>query len=568
MGNDIIDKHELQRLRDIEKVLNEASIVAFTDKQGRITHANDKFCEISKYNREELIGSYQSLVNSGHHSREFFKDLWRTIGTGNIWHGEIKNKAKDGTFYWVDTTILPFIGENGKPYQYASVRHDITKIKEQKEIIKQMAYYDHLTFLPNRHWLDKWLQEQTDDIIQHLAVLFLDLDLFKSINDSFGHYTGDLILKEVATRLEKCIGPNDFIIRQGGDEFIIFLTNTKSDKDAILSVVQDIQQQFLLPFFVQNKQTFINVSIGVSMNVNKIIDNNYLKVMEETISEADTAMYHAKKIYGNTYLFNTEDQNVEIGRYYEIIAELKDALSNNEFFIVYQPIMSVKEQRIVGVEALLRWNNPQLGLIPPDEFIPHLEELGLINYVGTWILQSVCKQMKQWIDEGILVGRAAVNVSPLQFNDDHFVQDVQHILETTGLEPKYLELEITESIIMDIEKSEKTLQKLKDLGVTISIDDFGTGYSSLSYLRQLPIHTLKIDKSFIDSLDQDGQVIVNTIITMGTNLNYKILAEGIETNEQLHYLSKQDCEEGQGYYWSKPVDPEAIKQFYLKQHNN
>lgn len=546
-------------------VLNEASIVAFTNKQGLITHVNDKFCELSKYSKEELIGSYQSIVNSGHHSKEFFKDMWRTIGTGNIWHGEIKNQAKDGTYYWVDTIIVPFIGEDGKPYQYASIRHDITKIKKQEKMIKQMAYYDHLTLLPNRNWLNGWLKRQTNESLQNLTVLFLDLDFFKSINDTFGHHTGDLILKKVANRLRHCLDSSDFIIRQGGDEFIVFLTSTGNDKDKVLEIVEHIKQQFARPFLINYKQTFINVSIGISMNPKKFIDDNYLDVIEEAITQADTAMYYAKKQYGNTHCFNTDNQNIVIGRYYEIVAELKEALSNEEFFIVYQPIMNVNSNKMVGVEALLRWDNPNLGSIPPDEFIPLLEELGLIYYVGNWVLQSVSEQMKYWVDHSIFLGRAAVNVSPLQFNNENFVKDIKKILKTTELEPKHLELEITESTIMDIEKSERILTELRDLDVTISIDDFGTGYSSLSYLKRLPITTLKIDKSFIDDLDSDGKVIVNTIITMGKNLNYKVLAEGIETVEQLHYLAEQQCLEGQGYYWSKPVEAKVIEELYLKQ---
>lgn len=564
--SDNIDLHkELKRLRNIELVLNESSIVAFTNQRGIIQHANDKFCELSQYSKKELIGSPHSIINSGHHSKAFFKEMWRTIGTGNIWRGEIKNRRKDGTFYWVDTVIVPFLDERGKPYQYVAIRHDITQLKEQEAVIKKMAYYDHLTFLPNRNWVNEWAKRQTPETIKSLTVLFLDLDLFKSINDKFGHYSGDNVLKDVAKRLEDCLDPKDFIVRQGGDEFIIFLTSTKNDKEKVLSIVEDIKKQFTIPFYVNNEQLFITVSIGISKSPKESKGSTSLDIIEDAIIHADTAMYYAKKRYGNTHSFNTDEQNNHIDRYYDLVAELQDALGNNEFFLVYQPLIDLAKDKIVGVEALLRWKNEKLGFVSPVEFIPLLEELGLIYYVGNWVLQSVCKQMKAWQDKGVHLERVAINVSPIQFNELHFVTDVKKTLEETNLKPQFLELEITEGTIMDINKSESTLSNLKDIGVGISIDDFGTGYSSLSYLKRLPINTLKIDKSFIDDLDSDGKLIVNTIITMGTNLNYKVLAEGIETADQLRYLKSQNCLEGQGYFFSKPVSSEEIEQYYFAQ---
>ena len=565
LSDNNIELHkELKRLRNIELVLNESSIVVFTNQRGIIQHANDKFCELSQYSKEELIGSSHNIINSGYHSRDFFKEMWRTIGTGNIWRGEIKNKRKDGTYYWVNTIIVPFLDERGKPYQYVAIRHDITKLKEQEEVIKKMAYYDYLTFLPNRNWVNEWAKGQTRETLNNLTVLFLDLDSFKSINDKLGHYAGDNVLKDVAKRLKGCLDPEDFIVRQGGDEFIIFLTSVKNNKEAIVSTVERIKKQFTMPFYINNEQLFITVSIGISKSPEEAKCSTSLEVIEKAIVHADTAMYYAKKRYGNTHSFNTDEQNNQIDRYYNLVSELQNALSNNEFFIVYQPLIDLAKGKIIGVEALLRWKNEKLGFVSPMEFIPLLEELGLIYYVGNWVLQSVCKQMKEWQNKGILLERAAINVSPIQFNELNFVTDVKKTLEETRLEPQFLELEITEGTIMDINKSETTLSNLKDIGVGISIDDFGTGYSSLSYLKRLPINTLKIDKSFIDDLDSDGKLIVNTIITMGTNLNYKVLAEGIETADQLRYLKSQNCLEGQGYFFSKPVSPEEIEQYYYE----
>src|SRR5690625_4015227 len=554
-------RETLQKLRDLELALNESSIVAITDQRGTIQFANEKFCKMSKYSLKELIGSKQSIVNSGYHSRGFFKEMWRTIGTGHVWKGEIRNQAKDGTFYWVDTTIVPFLKENGKPYKYISIRHDITKRKEQEETIKHMAFYDPLTTLPNRNALSEWINNGSVKAGDSITVLFLDIDRFKAINDNFGHRTGDIVLKEVAKRLQNCLRSSDFIVRQGGDEFIIFLKYV-SNQQEIMTIVNKIKEQFALPFFVNGKKIATTTSIGISTNLIQENEHDYIEFVEVTIRQADTAMYHAKRNGGNSHCFNTHDQNNEMERYYKLDQEIKYALGQNEFSVVYHPLVRLKDNEVTGVEALLRWKNPNLGSVSPTEFIPILEELGLIIPVGKWVLKEVCKQMKSWHDKGIRIKRASVNVSPIQFRNHNFVQDLKEILQDTGLEAKYLEVEITEGTILNIKHPEKTLLELRDLGVSISIDDFGTGYSSLSYLKRLPVNTIKIDKSFIDDLDFNGEVIVDTIISMGKNLKYNIVAEGIESEAQANYLKNQNCQEGQGYYWSRPIEPEKITELY------
>ena len=564
MNHELELKKALRNYKDIELALNESSIVAITDSKGVIQFANDKFCKMSKYSKEELIGSKQSIVNSGYHSREFFKEMWRTIGTGNVWKGEIKNRAKDGTYYWVDTTIVPFLNEKGKPYKYIAIRHDITKRKEYEEMIKKMAFYDPLTLLPNRNALNEWIKENPFEIGDSITVIFMDLDRFKAINDNFGHRTGDLVLKEVAKRLQDCFRKTDLIVRQGGDEYIVFLKNV-SDQEDIMTVVNKIKNQFSIPFFINGKKITTTTSIGISMNKLEKEDQDILKFVEVTIRQADTAMYHAKRNGGNSHCFNTSDQNTEMERYYQLEQQIKYALGRDEFHIVYHPLVDLQKNRITGVEALLRWNNPELGAVSPAEFIPLLEEFGYIIQVGKWVLKKVCQQMKTWQDEGINIDRVSVNVSPVQFRNHNFVQTVKEILQETGLDAQHLEIEITEGTILNIQNPGETLQQLRDLGVSISIDDFGTGYSSLSYLKQLPVNTIKIDKSFIDDLDINGEVIVDTIISMGKNLQYKVIAEGIEHEEQVLYLKQQNCHEGQGYYWSKPVEPNKIKELVMEQ---
>ncbi|MFD1446433.1 putative bifunctional diguanylate cyclase/phosphodiesterase [Oceanobacillus profundus] len=550
-----------QKLKDIKFALDASSIVVITDNNGIVTYANEKFCEISQYSEAELIGSNHNIINSGFHPSSFFKDLWETIQDGNVWRGEIKNKAKDGTYYWVDTTIVPFLTPDGEVYQYISVRHDITTRKEHEAYIERMAYTDPVTKLPNRNHFRKWVENQPIQPQEVVAVLYLDLDRFKAINDNFGHDTGDAMLKTVANRLKECLTESDFISRQGGDEFIIILKNNLSEH-AIQALATTILKQIRLPYQIDDKQMSTSASIGISRQAYVSKEWPSITFIESIMKQADTAMYHAKRNGGNQYCFNTEDQNILLERNYQIDLELKEALGRNEFTVVYQPIVNLKNNKIVGLEALLRWHNKKLGFVAPNEFIPILEENGMIVPVGKWILATVCSRMKVWQEQGILLQRICVNVSPMQFKDKKFIHDLQEILNESLLDASYLEIEITEGTILDIETSSRTINKLKELGVNVSIDDFGTGYSSLSYLKRLPIDTLKIDKSFIDDLDRDGEIIANTIISMGKNLNFRVIAEGIESEDQLNYLKKQKCHEGQGYYFSKPIGDGEITELF------
>jgi diguanylate cyclase (GGDEF)-like protein len=454
--------------------------------------------------------------------------------------------------------------------------HDITIQKRAEEQIAQMAYFDVLTNLPNRYLFKDRLNQAilyAEKYKKLLAIIYLDLDEFKRVNDTFGHNFGDKILQAVSDRLEKSIrkidtlsriegdGLETTVARLGGDEFTILLRELKENKDAS-RVAQRIVDLFSQPFHIENRLIFITTSIGIALYPNDGQD------VDTLLKNADTAMYHAKEKGRNHFQFFSEHMNIEVLERFSMENSLRNAADKKDFQLYYQPQFDSSTGRIIGVEALIRWMHPEKGMLLPDTFIPISEDSGLIMPIGSWVLRTACEQNKAWQIEGFPPIYVTVNISGIQFRQKNFLESVAQTLLDTGLEPQYLELELTESILMEpTETTFNTLNELKATGVRIAIDDFGKGYSSLGYLKRLPIDTLKIDRSFVHDIisNPDDRAIVRAIISLARSLNLKVIAEGVETHEQLSYLQEQGTDGIQGFLLSEPITPNSFTQLLKKE---
>ena len=465
------------------------------------------------------------------------------------------HRRKDGSTYPVEVRV--HYSKSEHPPVFVAIVQDITERKRAEERLSHLAYYDALTNLPNRQLLNErlsWAMTEADSRDRLVAVMFLDLDRFKTINDTLGHDVGDRLLRDVAERLKTCVRPGDTVSRLGGDEFTIVLANV-AHVDDVARVTQKILNQFVQPFRIGGRDLFASPSIGITLY--PFDDNNN----EGLLKNADTAMYHAKALGRNNFQFYTAELNARAARQLELETGMHHALERDEFILHYQPLVNMQTGRIVGMEALLRWQHPEYGLISPLEFIPLAEETGLIVPIGEWVLRSACAQIKAWHATGFPAMHVAVNLSSKQLLQKNFAQIVKRVLKETGLDPSYLDLELTESLLMqDMESAMRILQELKAMGVMFSLDDFGTGYSSLSYLKHFPIDFLKIDRSFVRDVLQDryGAGIVRAIIAMAHTLEIKVIAEGVESSEQLVFLREQDCDITQGYYCSEPLAVETF----------
>ena len=554
-------QHANKRLNLFARVFeNSHEGVPITDAERKIVAINPAFTQVTGYTQEDVIGQNPKLMSSGRQTPEFYRAMWDSIdGTGQ-WQGEIWDRRKNGEIYPQWLSIGTLRDEGGKVVNYISIFNDITERKESERHIQFMAHYDALTKLPNRALFGDRLAQALATARRSgkkAALLFLDLDRFKSINDSLGHQPGDLLLQSVAARLKSCVREMDTVCRQGGDEFIVLLSEIDKMEDAAhiaLKIVEAMSKEH----FVGGSNLIITCSIGISIYPDDAVDGSLL------IKNADAAMYHAKESGRNNFQFFTPDMNAEASERLALESDLRRAVQHEEFLLHYQPQIDNRSGKIIGMEALIRWRHPDKGMVSPARFIPIAEYCGLINAMGEWVLKTACIQNRKWQDEGLLNVPVAVNISALQFHQKNFKETVARILRESGLAPGYLELEITEGVtVREIEATVRLLNELKQMGVLISIDDFGTGYSSLSYLKRFPIDKLKIDQSFVRdiSTDADDAAIVQTIISMGHGLRLKVIAEGVETAEQLAFLKQWQCDEIQGYYFSKPLAADEFAEY-------
>ncbi|MCT8137659.1 EAL domain-containing protein [Anaerobacillus sp. CMMVII] len=689
---DITDrKKSEQDIRDIKYALDQSAIVSVTDANGKISYVNDKFCEKYQYPREEMLGQDHRIINSRYHSSQFFQELWGSVAKGEIWRGEIRNKAKDGTISWMDATIIPFLNEKGVPYQYIAIRSDITERKKIEEemiykqeqirlgeerlyslvqhsndlitivdqngiityqspsveklgykiedllgkyvfdlihqedkpfvkndflsaltnvegqtafecrikhcngswrhcsgtytnflnepsingivinyrditetkdalqTIEKMSYHDFLTGLPNKKFFEMKFNEALEEARVHntqLALIHLDVDRFNSINETLGNEIGDQLLCEIANRLKFTTEKNGLLSRNVGDEFFIIVPQI-SDFQVISTLANSIIVSFDSPFLINTHEIYLTTSIGIS--IYPFTGDTVVGLSKN----AAIALQEAKKRGKNNFQFYSSTMNLHSYKTFTLQNDLRRALSSQQFMLEYQPQVDVKTEKIIGAEALIRWNHPQWGKVPPHEFIAIAEETGLIVPIGEWVLETACFQNKKWQELGLPPITVSVNISPQQFMQENLFEKIKAILEKSKLDPKYLMIELTEtSLVRDETAVFSTVTKLKNLGIKIAIDDFGTGYSSLNYLKKFKFNCLKIDKSFIKDLTEDleSKEITSTIIKLGKVLKMAIVAEGVETSEQLSCVQALDCDYVQGYYFYKPVPSKELEQ--------
>jgi diguanylate cyclase (GGDEF)-like protein/PAS domain S-box-containing protein len=535
--------------KKIIEYTNEGIII--TDAKGNILLTNPAFEVATGYSDDEVRGKNPRILQSGLHDQKFYEKMWEEIKTNGFWKGEIWNKRKDGELFVEWLTISSVKDQEGNVSNYIAIFSDITEHKQNVEQLKRLAHYDILTGVPNRYLFTKRLKsliQTSRKYHQQFALLFLDLDRFKNINDTLGHHIGDLLLQKAAQRLKGILRKQDTIARIGGDEFVIILPNLKHIREAI-HIAERIIESLKASFWLNGQEVYISTSIGISFYPYDGED------IETLVRNADRAMYEAKKSGRNHFELYHNELHINDKETLLLENALRKAIDCNELQLHYQPQMDTQTKQICGVEALLRWKHPKMGFVSPGKFIPIAEESGLIVPISDWVLRQACEDLKKLhLDYPHL--KMSINISSIYFQQADFMKKLQSVIEAANIHSRLLELELTESTIMpNAEQSIERLVKLKLLGLKIAIDDFGTGFSSLSYLHRFPIDILKIDQSFIKHVSsyQDDASIVTAIIKMAHDLRLQVIAEGVETNKQFKFLQKQGCDYVQGYYVSKPL---------------
>ncbi len=534
--------------------------IMITDANNCIISVNKAFSRVAGYSQYEVLGQNPRLLQSGKHNQDFYRLLWDNLLATGHWQGEIWNRRKDGEIYpeWLSISLVR--NDAGQIINHISIFSDMTERKAITANLEFLAHYDSLTHVPNRVMLENLVQQSlavAGRNRMHLAFLFIDLDRFKNINDSLGHSVGDEVLKIIAIRIRQVLREMDIVARLGGDEFVVVLLNPEVANDIVI-VCNKLYEVLRQPISICGHELVVTSSIGISLFPKD--GSNY----ETLLKNADTAMYRAKRLGRDNYMFYREAMNVEVVKVLNMESALRNALANEEFELNFQPQLVIATQRMIGMEVLLRWNSPKLGRVSPADFIPLAEDCGIIVKLGEWVLREACRQNVEWQKQGFPAVVIAVNLSALQFNDKNLLSIIKSALDDTRMAPEYLELELTESTVMnDSEFAIANIQALKDLKLKLSIDDFGTGYSSLSYLKRFAIDKLKIDQSFIADIghDKGDEAIIKAIISLAKALGQQVIAEGVETQEQMDFLRENHCHEIQGYLYSKPLSAKDMTAF-------
>jgi diguanylate cyclase (GGDEF)-like protein/PAS domain S-box-containing protein len=535
--------------------------VMTTDITGTIEFVNQVFVSRTGYQKEDAIGRNPRFLQSGYTAAETYQELWAALTAGKTWRGEFHNKRKNGDLFWEHAVISPVYNKDSKISHYLAIKEDITKRKHYESILSKQQNFDDATDFPNRVLaLDRMHQVTTLTQVkdQKTTILFIDVDNFKHINESFGQLKGNQVLAEVVARLTGCVRRDDTVARLGGDQFLILLLNMDEDKQ-IETFCQKILTSVSQAVSIEDQLIYISISIGITQSPTDGSDPHVL------IQNAEAAMYQSKKEGGNAFHFFTTSMNTESSQRLTIENKLRQAIESEFLEVYYQPLIDIKSQSLIGAEALLRWTDDELGFISPETFIPIAEKMGMVDTVGEWVLSTATQQAQRWKQKFTVPFQIAVNFSAKQFLNKDITHTIKKILKSSKLAPDDLEVEITEQLLMlDKHDVKSRLVEIAELGASLSLDDFGTGYSSLSYLKKFPVKTVKIDRSFIYDVttDPENAILTKTIITMAHSLKMKVIAEGVETKEQLDFLSRHGCNVAQGYYFSKPVPAEQFEVFF------
>ncbi|MBS0372222.1 MAG: EAL domain-containing protein [Proteobacteria bacterium] len=554
-------EEHLRLLATVFSNSNEAIIV--TDAQNRIVATNQAFTKLTGYPQEEVVGQNPRVLSAGNTPPEIYKEMWDSLNDSGAWQGELWDRRKNGEPYpkWLSISLVR--DENGQVQNYIGNFIDISELKASEERIRHLAHHDTLTNLPNRFSLNEKLEQAIGFCHRNdmqMALMLIDLDRFKAINDTLGHHVGDELLIQVANRLSNTVRKSDIVARLGGDEFVVVLPDVDTPADAAY-VADKIVAAISAPYLINGQEQRTSPSIGICMYPDDALE------IGDLLKDADVAMYYAKAKGRGNYQFFTEGMNAATAQRLALESELRIGLEREQFVLYYQPQVDLRSGLIVGVEALVRWQHPTRGLVPPSEFIPVAEEAGIIDALGDWVLQEACRQLRDWRDKGLGTIRMSINLSTGQFLDKTLPRRIHDLLEHHGLPAELLDLEVTESVSMaSPDETIEVMKALTESGLTLSIDDFGTGYSSLAYLKLFPIRTLKIDRSFVKDIETDPSDadICDVTVLLAHKMGLEVIAEGVETEAQLKFLLSIGCEKIQGYLISQPLPADQAEAFLLQ----